>query len=327
MSGTDIWLDNIAAELRELLDRVGELDGEDAWMLLVLLARVAQHPAPPRELGGLLAKSISCGIIQSCLERATQPTPVSLLDALDTALLSGEEPSGLLADALFDLDDMVSVLDLEDRREEARRIAAQAVALIDLAPGHAAALDRWGERRLSTMNDSSSAAPVWSAVVSAAATAVVNALPRTTHPLFDVTSLLDRAGRPSPAAGRVINLFKSAPSTQRAWSLAASDSGAPWAPVEGGNWTSYLDGADTVVQVHVAAGAEPPRSARLEVSAGPNTWTHTVPAERRSGSCAWFRLGSERAQARLFQRARAEMGLKHGDPVAISLRWDPDGQQ
>ena len=50
MSATDRWTQNLEAELGELLARQADLCADDLWRVLVLLARAAQHPAPPERL-------------------------------------------------------------------------------------------------------------------------------------------------------------------------------------------------------------------------------------------------------------------------------------
>lgn len=325
MSATDRWTQNLETELGELTARPDDLSGDDLWRLLVLLARVAQHPAPPESLETLAEACTSSGLTTRAQSGGARPAAADVLDALDDALVATEDPAGPLADALLDLDDLVGVLELEGRVAEAAALINQAVALIDLSAVLASALDQWATHRLSTLDKAASATVLWQAVAAAGASAAVHSLPTTQTTPRDVTALLDRADRSRPVA-QVIELFPVVPPVRRAWRPAAADAGAPWEAAEGEDWTVYEDEGAAVAQVHAPSGARPPQVARLIVTAGEQTWAHPLRATRRGGRDAWYRLGTEAELARLFAKARTELGVAPDADVSVRLEWEPDGE-
>lgn len=323
MSATDRWTQNLDAELSELIAQPDDLSAADLWRVLVLLARVAQHPTPSERLESLANICTSSGLTDRARAGAARPAEATVLDALDDALLVDEDPAGPLADALLEIDDLVSVLGLEGQDSAAQAIVDQAVALMDLAPVPASALDEWAARRLAVLDEAEPAAQLWQAVAGAGASAVVHSLPAAVVPHQGIAALLDRADRQRPLA-QVIELFPQVPTVRRAVRPAAADAGAPWKAAEGDGWTVYEDGGDTIAQVHAPAGSRPPQVARLVVATGKQTWTEPVRAFRRGERTAWFRLGDEAELARLFARARTELGVAPEVELSVRFEWEPD---
>ena len=322
MSATDTCIHNIEAELDELFAGAGALTPDDLWRVLVLLARAAQHPALPLEVEAAIDRVVQGGLPSRALVEARRPSAVELLDALDSALLSAEDPAGPLADALLEIDDLLSVLELEERRGEAETLADQAVALVDLAPQGAAALDAWATRRLATVSEHAAVGRLWSAVAVAGASTVLASLPALDPRPMDVHDILDRA---AGHLAEVIPLWASTPTISRAWRAAAADFEAAWSPAEGEDWTTYDDDGTTVAQVQVRAGEKAPQTATLVVQVADRRWTSIVRADRVGVSGAWFRLGSEKELATIFERAREELGVGLDSEPEVWIEWERDG--
>ena len=249
MIETDAWARTIEVELDELLRRADPLTPEDMWRVAVLLGRAAQLPAPSEQVTVLADQASRTGLGRQALAGASRPSPADLLDILDAALLEGDDPAGPLADALLELDDLLTVLQLEGHATEAESLAAQAEALVALAPRGPAALVDWAARRAATVAAAAPAGRLWSAVASASATAVLEAVP-TLRPVTgrNVHAILDRAGaggqRRHPIRGtarlpelrdRLVRLQGRGPAAARAWltqQLMTLEARAP-APVMG----------------------------------------------------------------------------------------------
>ncbi|MDP2312863.1 MAG: hypothetical protein Q8P41_08155 [Pseudomonadota bacterium] len=326
MSVVDPWSVQLETELSELLAPAAAPGAEDEWRLLVLLARVALHPEPGPGLSELLGESTRRGRTQQARGAAARPAPGAVLDALDDALAGDEDPAGPLADALLEVDDVLCVLELEGAHAEARETAAQATALIELAPERASALDTWATRRLATLDEGAAAAEVWRAVESAAAVAVTHALPASSAIRRDATSVLDRADRPRERVAEVIELFTACAPVRRAWRAAAADASVAPEPTFGANWTLYTELGRVVAQLHAATGRPPAGSARLVARTGGGEWSHSLRPARRGTDCAWFELGTEGELAALFARARDQLGIGLDAEVAVHLEWDVDGE-
>lgn len=323
MSATD-WTRALETELNELIGRPEALSPGDYWRLGVLLGRAAQHPTPPAAVEELAERAASAGLARAALSRAPWPTVGAVLDALDGALMDADEPAGRLADALLDVDDLVTVLELDGRVVEARAIAAQAVALIDLAPGGPAALDEWAARRLATVSEESAACELWNAVAAASAERLFAVLPARRPAPADVDALLERAGG---RTAQVIQLWRAAPPVRRAWRAAAADYRVAWAPGEGGDWTAYDDDGVTVVQVLARGGMGVPRTAILVVAVEGKRWTKVLYPHRVGASSAWFRLGTEEELAGTFEAARTELGVGPDREPEVHIEWEQDGHR
>lgn len=322
MSATDAWTQAIESELEDLLRRADALTPDDLWRAAVLLGRAAQHPAPPPSVEVLVDRATQMGLARRALSDTARPGAQDLLDALETALVGSDDPAGALADTILDLDDVLTVLELEGEQAEAHAVAAHAVALVELSPHGPAALDSWAARRLATLSDQSPAGSVWSAVATAGVAIVIAPLPSKRKPSWSIQDLLDRAGG---TLAEVIPLWSSAPSVRRAWRAAAADYGAEWVPGEGRDWTTYAEEGVTFAQIRADRGAIVPREVTLVIIVGGHRWTIRLRAHRRGTKGAWYRLGTEQELATLFERARADMGLGLDSDPEIRLEWERDG--
>ena len=320
----DAWTLTIEAELDDLLGRAGALAPDDYWRALVLMGRAAQHPALPESVEALVGRCSETGLTQRALSTAARPTAADVLDELDDALLAGDDPAGPLADALLEVDDLLSVLEFEGEAEVAGQVVAQAVALLDLEPLQVAGLDQWARQRLATLGEGAVPRELWSAVATAAANATLAVLPARASATRDVAVLLDRA---EAKGAEVIELWPSTPTVRRAWRAAAADYGSGWEPAEGDNWTTYDDDGVTFAQVRVGAGEAPPQAATLIVEAEQGRWETPLPAHRVGGSSVWFRLGSEQELAAIFVRAREALGVGTDAVPALRLEWERDGRR
>jgi hypothetical protein len=249
VSESDAWARTIEVELDELLRQTDALTPDDLWRVAVLLGRAAQFAAPSKQVTAVVDRASRRGLGRQALAGASRPSPGDLLDALDAALLEGDDPAGPLADALLDLDDLLTVLQLEGRATEAETLAAEAEVLVALAPRGPAALVDWGARRAATVAAAAPAGRLWTAVATASATAVLEAVP-TQRPVTgrNVDAILDRAGaggqRRHPIRGaarlpkvrdRLVRLQPRGPNAARAWltqQLPTFEARAP-APVMG----------------------------------------------------------------------------------------------
>lgn len=323
MSTTDTWTLTIETELYDMLGR-RDLNSGDLWRVAVLLGRAAQHPAPTVNIEALVDRASQAGVAQRALTEAARPVVEDVLDALDEALFADDDPAGPIADALLDVDDLLTVMELEGHVEEANTLATQAVALVDLAPDGPAALDQWATRRLATVAEDSPAAMLWAAVAAAGASVVLAAIPARREVDREVQTILDRAGG---MLAQVIPLWSTTPSVRRAWRAAAADYGTEWNPGEGTDWTTYNDGGTTFAQVKASKGESAPQLVTLVVDVGGKRWTTKLRADRQGANSAWFKLGSEQELSTLFERARAELGVSlDGDPE-IRIEWERDGQR
>ena len=324
MSATDAWTQAIESELDDLLRRADALTPDDLWRVAVLLGRAAQHPAPPSAVEVLVDRASQVGLAGRALSGADRPDAHDMLDALEVTLGDGDDPAGALADTLLDLDDVLTVLELEGEEAEAHALAAHAVALVELSPEGPGALDAWAARRLATVSDQSPAGSMWSAVATASVAAVMAPLPSTREPTWDVQDLLDRAGA---ALAEVIPLWPSTPSVRRAWRAAAADYGAEWMTGEGRDWTTYAEDGVTFAQIRADRGDLVPRDVTLVIIVEGHRWSTRLGAHRRGNMSAWYRLGTEQELATLFERARADLGVGlDGDPE-IRLEWERDGKR
>ncbi|MCB9745383.1 MAG: hypothetical protein H6741_27860 [Alphaproteobacteria bacterium] len=324
MSATDAWTQAIESELEDLLRRADALTPDDLWRFVVLLGRAAQHPAPPPAVEVLADRASQIGLAGRALSEAARPEAHDLLDALEVALVDGDDPAAALADTLLDLDDLLTVLELEGEEAEAYALAARAVALVELSPKGPAALDAWAARRLATVSDKSPAGAMWSAVATASVAAVMAPLPTMREPSWDVQDLLDRAGT---ALAEVIPLWSTTQSVRRAWRAAAADYGAEWTPGEGRDWTTYADDGVTFAQIRAERGELVPRDVTLVIIVGGHRWSTRLRAHRRGTMSAWYRLGTEQELAALFGRVRTDLGVGlDGDPE-IRLEWERDGKR
>lgn len=321
MSGTDAWTRNIEIELDELLADAAALDDDDLWRVLVLLARVALHPDPPPELE---ERVVRCRQVGVTARAQAVPLPGSdiTLDALDEALVSGDDPAGPIADALLDVDDLAGVLQLLGRDAVAQALVQQAEAMVDLSAPAVAPLYAWAQRRLASLVEDAAVVALWRAVESAPARAATEALPLWLSQR-DASAILDDAD--SVARRQVIHLSGRVPSLDRALRAAAADAGQPWDAVDGEGFAAYEEDGRTVVQVHT--GTEPPTTVRVVVTGAGREASWSVAAFRQNDREAWFDLGSEGEIAARVTELRVSIGLANGADVSVRLEWDGDGRR
>lgn len=178
--GAEAWLAKAEKELSELGARAqAELDAADAYRLLVLTARLRLSPGA-RERAGPVA-------IDQLAARCRLPGAEELLDALEEACASGEQPHGVVLASLLDVDDLVGVLSLLGRGVDAGEVAGRAAAIASLFPAALVDLGEFAEMRLATLSPDAPGMPVWETVAESPAELLASSLPlgAATPPLTD----------------------------------------------------------------------------------------------------------------------------------------------
>lgn len=321
MSATDTWTRNVETELAELLARASDLDDGDRWRLVVLLARASLHPAPGEALERLVDEAGALGVVAD-LPDAAWPDASDVLDALDDALAAADDPTGPIADALLDVDDLAGVLELLGRSVQARAFVAHAVALVELAPEPVVALQPWAVRRLSTLSEDAAASALWRAVESAPVAALTRVLPAHGRRV-DVDAVLSTADLAYSAM--IIPLFPGVRPVERALRSAAADGDPRWSPVEGDGYTVYAEAGRTVVQIHATPGRPAPGLVAVVVEGGGRSTRWDVPASRRTDQDAWFDLGDEAELTTRLADARRALDAGANTELTVRLEWAGNG--
>jgi len=184
---------------------VAELDGldphthapDDAWRVLVLVGRVLGAPDSP----GVPAAVLGC--VSMLATRAGPTNAPALLDDLAEALEDDSDPMGPLLDAMLNVDDALTVSQLEGKTAFTEELGARAAALVSVWPERVLALSTFAEMRIATTRSDHGVRALWRAVQQAPAELLAAHLPaartaRTAAPVTPRHPVPPRRPRGSP---------------------------------------------------------------------------------------------------------------------------------